>query len=107
MTSLEPTDVGNGEFAYITDEFTRKKYVQAHKAISDTNNWAFMATFVGSYLEVTRNETYDIQCRMDILNRDNSIDWKYDYYNLRLTMRVMRFIAKEGENAYKMWYLRQ
>jgi hypothetical protein len=86
-------DIGNGSFEYI--EGFRSDYVNAYKAVTETNNWEFVKNYSGSFMMGTEREIYQIGEKMESLGSSHS------GMSFAIVMRSMQFLAKNGEEKFK------
>ena len=86
-------DIGNGSFEYI--EGLRSDYVNAYKAVTETNNWEFVKNYSGSFMVGTEREIYQICEKMESLGSSHS------GASFATVMRSMQFLAKNGEEKFK------
>lgn len=84
-----------GKFLYVNDKYEREMLVNAWQAITNTETWNFLKEPNDSFMFSKDPRIWDITREME----------KLGYYghsgcSFGLTMRVMQYIAKHGEEQY-------
>jgi hypothetical protein len=95
---------GDGKFEFINDETDRAYCINAHKAISVTENWEYLRTFVpekGFMYSSPELDAIGNEMRKDPISHNHSSA------SYGIIMRIMEFIAKKGYEEYKKLYLQQ
>jgi hypothetical protein len=96
---------GDGKFEFINDETDRAYCMNAHKAITLTENWEYLRTFVPEkgFMFSKSHELDQIALEM----RKDPISHNHSGASYAGIMRIMEFIAKNGIEEYKNLYLQQ
>jgi hypothetical protein len=96
---------GDGKFEFIIDETDRAYCMNAHKAITVTENWEYLRIFVPEsnkgFMFSKSNELEQIELEM----RKDPISQNHSGASYAIIMRIMEFIAKKGYEEYKKCYL--
>ena len=94
---------GDGKFEFITDDTDRAYCINAHKAITITENWNYLATFVPQkgFMLSKSPELDQIALEM----HKDPISHNHSGASYAGIMRIMEFIAKKGYDEYKKCYL--
>jgi len=88
--------IGNGKFDYISDDLTRLMCENAWQAITQTNNWDFVAKDIESFMWSKDPRIDIIAEKMEELGYTGHSGCSYG-----CTMRNMQYLAKNGENNFK------
>jgi hypothetical protein len=90
-------DRGDGKFAFIEDNHTRKMLINAFQAITITETWNFVAKDRYSFMHDTSPEIYKITEAMDRCEYPPG----HSGASFAYTMRNMQCLAKYGIQEYK------
>ncbi len=91
-------DIGNGEFEYVKDHFTKVALKNGFQAVSATNSWNYMKTHVDDNNRFNFNfdeQTMVISKKMEELGYDGHSGASFGF-----VMSTLQFIASNGEQAY-------
>ena len=89
-------NLGDGKFEYIIDENEREMLTNAWKAITQTNNWNFMAKEIESFMFSNHPIIYEISRKMEELGYSGHSGCSFG-----CTMRNMQYLAQKGEEQFK------
>lgn len=92
-------NLGDGKFEYVKDKHDRLMLSNAWQAITQTENWEFVAQSIDSFM-------WSRDSRIDIISNKMS-QLGYDGHSgcsFGITMRNMQFLAKNGEEEFKKMF---
>jgi len=93
---------GNGQFDYISNEDERAMLSNAHRAVSRCDLWGKLRT-LNSYLFLSANFT-EFTLLLDTMCED-PIGKTHSGHSFMNVLRVMEYIAKNGDAAFRELYL--
>ena len=88
--------LGDGKFEYIKDLYNREMLVNAWQAITQTNNWDFVAQEIDSFMFSNDTRIYEISMKMEELGYNGHSGCSFG-----CTMRNMQYLAQKGEQEFK------
>jgi hypothetical protein len=92
ITTIIKMNIGNGTFDYIPDSHCQKMYANAHKAITQCELWNWLANAADNDEIWLSNEFLRIHAEMVT----EPVGRLHSGSSMALTMRIMRFISKNG-----------
>lgn len=100
-------DLGNGDFEYMKDKYSRDLCINAFHAITLCEAWDFMAQDCESYTYSDSPYIYKIMSKMETSPPYGPGDGGPGHTgaSFGIVMREMQFLAKYGVEAHKLRYM--